>query len=154
MRVALYQPDIPHNTGAIIRLCACFGVPLDIIEPCGFLFDPKRLKPTALDYLPLVSVTRHHSWSAFIQPQQEPRRVVLLSTKAAQPYQEFAFQSGDTLLLGRESAGVPDDVHAALPHRVVIPLAPQARSLNVAQAAAIVLAEALRQTGGLPMHKG
>lgn len=155
MRLALYQPDIPQNCGALIRLAACLGVGLDIIEPCGFLLDDKRLRRAGLDYHAQASLQRHRSWSAFqadlaaTPPPRRPR-LVLLTTAGDRPYTEFAFAADDILLLGRESAGVPPEVHGAADARLVIPLRPDCRSLNVAQAAAMVLGEALRQTGGFP----
>jgi len=153
MRLALYQPDIPQNCGAVIRLAACLGVALDIIEPCGFLLDDRRLKRAGLDYHALAAVTRHLSWHAFRTARQvapAPGRLLLLTTAGDCPYTDFAYRAADVLLLGRESAGVPADVHAAADARLVIPLRPGCRSLNVAQAAAMALGEALRQTGGLP----
>ena len=153
MRLALYQPDIPQNTGAALRLGACFRVPVDIIEPCGFPLDDKRLRRSAMDYGGACDVVRHASWENFLTafrtvPQTgAPQRLVLLSTRGAVPYTDFDFHAGDTLLLGRESAGVPEDVHAAADARVRIPIAAEMRSLNVAVAAAIVLTEALRQQG-------
>ncbi len=150
MRLALFEPDIPQNTGALLRLAACFGVPVDLIEPAGFLLDDRRLRRAALDYAERVVLRRHASWSAFLSGRDPASRLVLLTTGGCVPLYSFAFAGGDTLLLGRESAGVPDYVHRAAFARVVIPLQPGARSLNVAQAGAIALAEALRQTGGLP----
>jgi tRNA (cytidine/uridine-2'-O-)-methyltransferase len=149
MRLALYQPDIPQNTGALIRLAACFGVPLDIIEPCGFLWSDAKLKRAGMDYLDLADITRHVSWEAFSATQNDARRV-LLTTKAEQVYTDFVFQSGDVLLLGRESAGVPGFVHASADARLRIPMREGLRSLNVAMTGAIVLAECLRQTKGFP----
>lgn len=152
MRLALYQPDIPQNCGALIRLGACLGVALDIIEPCGFLLDDKRLRRAGLDYHAQASLTRHRSWAAFQAGRQATGaaagRLLLLTTGGVRPYTDFAYARGDTLLLGRESAGVPEEVHAAADARLVIPLQPGCRSLNVAQAAAMVLGEALRQTQG------
>jgi tRNA (cytidine/uridine-2'-O-)-methyltransferase len=150
LRLALFEPDIPQNTGALLRLAVCLGVAVDLIEPFGFLFDDRRLRRAVLDYAAAVRITRHASWSRF-QAERDPRsRLVLLTTKGSVPYHRFAFAKGDTLLLGRESAGVPQFVHDVADARVVIPLANGARSLNVALAGAIALAEALRQTGGLP----
>lgn len=149
MQLALYQPDIPQNVGSIIRLAACLGAPLHIIEPCGFPFDMKRIRQAALDYIDLAALHRHDSWERFLSWREENMRtgrLVLLSTKAATPLYEFTFQPDDILLFGRESAGVPAEVHARADARIVIPLMPPARSLNVSQAAAIALAEALRQT--------
>jgi len=149
MRLALFEPDIPQNTGALIRLGACFGVPLDIIEPCGFLWSDAKLKRAGMDYLAWADITRHTSWQAFAAARGGTRWV-LLTTKADMGYADFAFDSGDVLLVGRESAGVPDFVHAAAHVRLRIPMRAGLRSLNVAMAGAIVLAEALRQTGSLP----
>ncbi len=149
MRLAAYQPDIPQNTGALIRLCASFGVPLELIEPFGFPWDEKKVRVSAMDYFDLVTLTRHSSWQKF-QAHFAPQRVVLLSTKASVDYTEFEFRPDDVLLLGRESAGVPEDVHLSVPARVKIPLHPAARSINMAMAGGIVLAEALRQTNGFP----
>ena len=145
MRVALYQPDIPQNTGTLIRLGACLGVPIDIIEPCGFLFSDTRLRRAGMDYLDCAEVIRHSSWEAF-RAARAGTRLVLLTTKAAQSYLDFAFRPDDVLILGRESAGVPGDVHKQADAHLRIPM--KARSLNVALAGAIVLAEALRQTEG------
>ncbi|HTV88692.1 MAG TPA: TrmH family RNA methyltransferase [Stellaceae bacterium] len=150
MRLALFQPDIAPNAGALLRLGACFSVPVDLIEPLGFLLDARRLRRAALDYAALATMRRHASWSAFVAAQEPASRLVLLTTKGDVPLHGFAFAAADTLLLGRESAGAPDFVHAAAAARLVIPLAPGARSLNVAMAGAIALFEALRQTGGLP----
>ncbi len=150
MRVALYQPDIPQNTGAIARLAACLGAGLDIIEPCGFLFGDKQLRRAGLDYLDRAAITRHRDWPAFQATLTPPARLIVLTTRAEQPYTAFAFAAADVLLLGRETAGLPEAIHAAAHARVRVPMRPGLRSLNVAMAAAIVLAEALRQTGGLP----
>ena len=151
MRLALFEPDIPQNLGAFIRLAACLGVPLDIIEPCGFPVDDKRIRRAAMDYYDLASITRHPSWTAFRAAHlagQPSGRLVLLSTAGAVPLPEAAFRADDILLFGRESAGVPADVHGAADLRVRIPLRPGARALNVALAAAMVLSEGLRQTQG------
>lgn len=150
MRLALFQPDIPQNTGTLLRLAACFAVPVDLIEPLGFLLDDRRLQRAALDYAARATICRHNSWSAFLAARDPACRLILLTTSGTVPLHRFAFAAGDTLLLGRESAGVPDFVHDAADARVVIPIAPGARSLNVALAGAIALAEALRQTGGFP----
>lgn len=150
LRLALFEPDIPQNTGALLRLAACFGVAVDLIEPFGFVLDDRRLRRAALDYAALAMVRRHASWSAFVAARDPRSRLVLLTTHGAVRLDEFDFAPDDTLLLGRESAGVPDFVHAAATARIVIPLAAGARSLNVAMAGAIALFEALRQTGGLP----
>ena len=147
MRLALYEPDIPQNLGAFIRLSACLGVALDIVEPCGFPLDDKRIRRAAMDYYDLARIARHASWQVF-RRDRGPGRLVLLSTKASQTFPDIAFRADDTLLLGRESAGVPDEVHNAADLRLRIPLQPGARSLNVALAATMVLSEALRQTQG------
>ena len=148
MRLALYQPDIPQNAGALIRLGACLGVPIDIIEPCGFLFTEAGFRRAGMDYLALGDVTRHESWDSFLSTCAG--RLVLVTTKAPLAYTAARFLASDILLLGRESAGVPDDVHARAGLRVRIPLKPALRSLNVAQAGAMVLGEALRQTESFP----
>ena len=145
MRLALYEPDIPQNTGALLRLGACLGVPLDIIEPCGFLLDDRRLRRAGMDYLASAEVARHSSWRAF--QARNDSRLILLTTKAEMRYTDFAFDASDTLLVGRESAGAPEAVHRAAAARLVIPMEPGLRSINVALAAAMVLGEALRQTG-------
>ncbi|MDR3450034.1 MAG: tRNA (cytidine(34)-2'-O)-methyltransferase [Alphaproteobacteria bacterium] len=144
MRLALYQPDMPPNTGAMMRLCACLGVGLDIIEPCGFPLDDKRLKRAGMDYIDHLDYTRHRSWNDFAE-QIGARRLVLLTTKGAEPYTGFAFRADDILMVGRESAGVPDDVHDRADARLLIPMQPPLRSLNVALSAAMALGEAVRQ---------
>ena len=149
MRLVLYQPDIPQNTGALLRLAACLGVAVDIVEPCGFLFDDRRLRRAGMDYLGAVELARHAGWDSY-GAVRHGSRLVLLTTRAATPYADFAFRADDRLLLGRESAGVPAEIHAAADARLKVPMRPGMRSLNVALAAAIVLGEALRQTGGLP----
>jgi tRNA (cytidine/uridine-2'-O-)-methyltransferase len=145
VRLALYEPDIPQNAGALMRLGACLGVGIDLIEPCGFVLSDRSLRRAGMDYLKSADISRHESWARFHAGLGG--RLILLTTKGALPYTDFAFAPGDTLLMGRESAGVPDAVHEAADARVVIPLLPGLRSLNVAQAAAMVLGEALRQTG-------
>jgi tRNA (cytidine/uridine-2'-O-)-methyltransferase len=149
MRLALYEPDIPQNTGAVLRLCACLGVAVDLIEPFGFVWDDRHLKRAGMDYLDQVALTRHRSWDAF-DAAPKAGRLLLLTTHGAIAYHRFAFRADDTLLFGRESAGVPDAVHGAADARLVIPLRVGLRSLNVAMAAALALGEALRQTGLLP----
>ena len=148
IRLALYQPDIPQNVGTLMRLAACCDVGLDIIEPLGFVWSDRRLQRAGMDYIELANVTRHKSWAAFRKVIKG--RLVLLTTQAALPFAGEAYQEGDTLLLGRESAGVPPDVHQAADVRVRIPIADTARSLNVAVAGAMVLGEALRQLSGFP----
>jgi len=151
MRLALYQPDIPQNTGTILRLAACLGVPVDVIGPTGFDMSDRSLKRAGLDYLEHVTLVRHESFAAFEAVRLAvipPRRLVLLTSHGAQPYADFRFETTDILLLGRESAGVPDSVHAGVAARLRIPMQPGLRSLNIAVAASMVLGEALRQTGG------
>lgn len=151
MRIALYQPDIPQNTGTILRMCACLGVPVDLIGPAGFDMSDRNLKRAGLDYLPHVALTRHVSFEAFqtarITRQPGSGRLILLSTLGAVAYTAFTYTPDDTLLLGRESAGVPPDVHNRADAVIRIPIQPPLRSLNVAVAAAMVLGEGLRQTG-------
>jgi tRNA (cytidine/uridine-2'-O-)-methyltransferase len=148
MRLALYQPDIAQNVGTILRLGACLGVCVDIIEPCGFPFGDASLKRAGLDYLDHASFVRHESWAAYLA--SAPTRIILLTTKSDHPYTGFAFDRTDALLFGRESAGVPRDVADRADARLKIPLQPAMRSLNVAVAAGMVLGEALRQTSQFP----
>ena len=151
MRLALYQPDIPQNAGTILRLAACLGVDVDIIEPAGFPVSDRAFRRAGMDYLDAVDVARHASWAAFeAWRRQDGARLLLATTKAKLSYVEFAFAPNDVLLFGRESAGVPGDVHEAADARLAVPMRPGLRSLNVAVAAAMMLGEALRQTGGLP----
>jgi tRNA (cytidine/uridine-2'-O-)-methyltransferase len=147
IEIALFQPDIAPNAATIARLCACFGLKLTIIEPAGFVWTDSSFRRAGMDYLQHVDLNRCPSWEAF-RMENNSRRIVLLSTKATETHISFKFQSDDILLLGRESAGVPEAVHNALPHRVRIPMAKEMRSLNVAVSAGIVSAEALRQIGG------
>jgi len=149
MRLALYEPDIPQNVGALLRLGACLGIAIDIIEPCGFILDDRRLKRAAMDYLGQADIRRHASWAAFLAVRRSGR-LLLLSTKARLPYHRCVFARDDTLLLGRESAGVPPEVFDRVDERLLIPMQDGLRSLNVALAASLVLGEALRQTGLLP----
>jgi tRNA (cytidine/uridine-2'-O-)-methyltransferase len=149
--LALYQPDIAGNTGTLIRLCACLGSELHIIEPAGFRDDDTALKRSGMDYVQLAAVTRHADFAAFETWRKvHARRLVLLTVQAKTPYHEFAFSPSDILLLGRESAGVPESVHAASDDRIRIAMVEEARSINQAVSGAIVLAEALRQTGTFP----
>jgi tRNA (cytidine/uridine-2'-O-)-methyltransferase len=151
MRLALFQPDIPQNLGAAVRLGVCLGAALDVIEPCAFPLSDRRLKRAALDYGANAEMELHPSWSAFMAaPARSAGRLVLFTTRGATPYVDFAFAAGDTLLFGRESAGVPEEVHDAAQARLVIPMRPGLRSLNVVTAAAIALGEALRQTHAFP----
>ena len=144
MRLAVYQPDIAPNLGAILRICACFGVSLDVIEPCGFAVSDKTLRRAAMDYTAQADFTRHDSWQNFITHARPPR-LILLTTKVKTGLWDFDFHPGDTLMMGRESAGVPQDVHDACDAHVTIPMPGGGRSLNVAVAAGIALAEAMRQ---------
>ena len=149
MRLALYQPDIPQNTGTILRMAACLGVPVDVIGPAGFDLSDRSMRRAGLDYLEHVDLARHVDWAAFeVTRQALGARLVLATTRGSVPHTAAEFQSTDTLLLGRESAGVPEHVHAAASLRVRIPMADGLRSLNIAVAGAIILGEALRQTGG------
>jgi tRNA (cytidine/uridine-2'-O-)-methyltransferase len=146
LRLALFEPDIPQNAGAMFRLAACFGIPVDLIEPCGFLLDDRKMRRAGMDYLDGIELSRHISWDNFYKKLcEEERRLILLTTKGEEELHRFAFAPGDTLMLGRESAGVPDLVSQAAAVRLRIPLKPGLRSLNVAQAAAISLWEAVRQ---------
>lgn len=147
VRVVMYQPDIPQNTGTILRMAACLDIGVDVIEPCGFVLDDRRLRRAAMDYIDLLDWQRWSSWERY-QSASHPGRLCLLTTRGAIPYTRFAFHPDDRLLLGRESAGVPETVHGAADARLVIPMRSGARSLNVAVSAAMVLGEALRQTGG------
>jgi tRNA (cytidine/uridine-2'-O-)-methyltransferase len=151
IRLALYQPDIPQNTGAIMRLAACMAVELHVIGPTGFVWDEKRMRRAGMDYRDLAAVTRYPSWEGFLAARPSGR-LLLLTTKGSKPHHTFTYQRGDILLFGRESAGVPLDVHQIADARIRIPMTPEARSLNVALSAAIVLGEALRQTQSFPQE--
>ncbi len=144
IEIALYQPDIAANAGAIARFCACFGVPLSIIEPAGFAWTDSSFRRSGMDYLQLLDINRAASWTSFLA-SRPGRRLVLLTTKAETSYLDFKFSSGDILVAGRETAGVPASVHEAVSQRIAIVMKPPARSLNVAMATAIVAAEAHRQ---------
>ncbi len=151
MQLALFEPDNAANVGAVLRLAACFAVSVVVVEPCGFVWDPRRLRRVGLDYVERVAVTRLPSWRAFeARRQDEGRRCVLLTTAATTRFDAVAYRPDDILLGGRESQGVPQAVHASADLRVKVPLAPGCRSLNLVTALAIVLGEALRQTDGLP----
>ena len=151
MRLALFQPDSPQNVGASIRLSACLNVGLDVIEPCAFALDDRSLKRAALDYGPLAHLTRHASWAAFVAaPRPATARMVLLTTRGDTHFPDVAFRPDDILIMGRESAGAPPEVHAAAAIRLRIPLALGARSLNVVTAATLALGEALRQNSAFP----
>jgi tRNA (cytidine/uridine-2'-O-)-methyltransferase len=144
--LALFQPDIPQNVGAMMRLTACLGVRLEIIEPCGFPWDDRKIKQSALDYSDAGQITRHASWDSF-KLAHGARRIILMSTKTDHAYTDFTFRPDDILLAGRESAGVPENIHQSVNARITIPLKPGLRSLNISIASAMVLGEALRQTG-------
>lgn len=147
LRIALYQPDIPGNTGTILRLAACLGLSVDIIEPAGFDLSDRNLKRAGMDYIAAVTLTRHINWERFEAWRAETgSRLVLASTKAAEPYTRFSYRADDILLFGRESAGVPDHVHDRADARILIPMAPGQRSLNIAMATAMIVGEAMRQT--------
>lgn len=151
IRLALYQPDIPQNTGTMLRMAACLGVPVDLIEPAGFDVSDRHFRRAGLDYLDESDITRHASWRAFDAWRLERRlRLVLATTKGALPYTEAAFRPDDVVMFGRESAGVPEEVHKAADLRVVVPMRLGLRSLNVAVSAAMILGEALRQTSSFP----
>ena len=147
MQIALFQPDIPQNTGTILRLCACLDVSAHIIEPAGFPVSDRHFRRAGMDYLDQVTITRHDSWSKFEQWRNDKRyRLILFTTKASRSYLDYRYGAADILLFGRESAGVPDEVALAADARLVIPIQPGMRSLNVAVTAAMALGEALRQT--------
>ncbi len=147
MKIALLEPDIPQNTGTILRTAACVGVGVDVIEPCGFVYSDRHLRRAGMDYVDMNQVVRHVDWAAFraLRQVRERRRVVLLSTEGAEVYTDFAFRPDDVLLAGRESAGAPPAVHAAADACITIPMVAGMRSLNVAVSVAMVLGEALRQ---------
>ena len=144
-KIALYQPDIPQNTAAIIRICSCLGADLEIIEPCGFLFSDKRFKRVVMDYMDKKIIKFYKSSEEFFKTKKN-QRVILLTTKSAKPYVEFKFENNDTLLFGRESAGVPEHVHNSIKYKLKIPMVNNKRSLNIASSVAIILSENLRQT--------
>ena len=143
-KIALYEPDIPQNTAAIIRTCSCLGADLEIIKPCGFLFSDKRFKRVVMDYIDEKMIKFYQSSEEFFKSKKD-QRVILLTTKSAESYAEFKFENNDTLLFGRESAGVPDSVHNSIKHRLKIPMINDKRSLNIASSVAIILSEHLRQ---------
>lgn len=154
MRLALYQPDIPQNTGTLLRLGACLDLAVDIIEPCGFLLNEKALRRAGMDYLEFSKYRRHNSWNDFLKYREEHKeeygRIILLTTKGEQSFIDFEFKENDIILMGRESAGVPDNVHQIADFQLRIPMNPQARSINMAVSAAMAVTEALRQTNGFP----
>ena len=143
-KIALYEPDIPQNTAAIIRTCACLGAKLEIIEPCGFLLSDKRFKRVVMDYMDYSQIEFYQSSEKFFEAKKK-QRIVLMTTKGSINYTKFKFKSDDTILFGRESAGVPEKVHKIIKNRLKIPMNSQVRSLNIASSVAIVLAESLRQ---------
>lgn len=148
--LTLFQPDIPQNAGNLFRTAACFGVPVHLVEPCGFVLSDSKMRRAGMDYLTHVNLTRHQSWQSYLTDR--PRgRLVLLTTKGADSLERFSFENGDNIILGRESAGVPDDVHDASDARVSLTMAPGLRSMNVAVCGGIVLFEALRQLKALPV---
>lgn len=157
MRLALFEPDIPQNTGTLLRLGACLDLPIDIIEPCGFVFNEKAMRRAGMDYLEFSNYRRHNSWEDFLsyreEHQDEYGRIVLLTTHATQSFLDFKFLPNDVILMGRESAGVPDNVHNLADARLLIPMNPHARSINMAVSAAMAITEGLRQTGGFSCIK-
>ena len=144
-KIALYEPDIPQNTAAIIRTCACLGAKLEIIEPCGFLLSDKRFKRVVMDYMDEKDINFHQSANTFFNSKKD-QRIILMTTKASISYTEFKFKKNDTILFGRESAGVPENVHQKIKNQLKIPMEKNKRSLNIASSVAIILAECLRQT--------
>jgi len=146
MRIALFEPDIPQNAGNIFRLGACLGIPIDIIEPAGFIIDDKRLKRASMDYFDYLDLTKHLSWDKFKEWSKENSyRLILLTTKSQKSYFNYKFQSNDIILFGRESAGVPENIHKLIKNKLKIPMQNNKRSLNIASSVAIILAESLRQ---------
>ncbi len=151
LRLALYQPDIPQNAGALLRLSACLGLAVDIIEPCGFVLDERKVRRAGMDYIGQADYVRHSSWTAFLSTLgSQGRRLVLLTTLGETRHDHFSFRPEDTIMVGRESAGVPPEVAEAAQARLRIPMRAGIRSLNVAMAAALVTGEALRQLEGFP----
>ena len=144
IKVALYQPDIPQNTAAIVRLCACFGVRLDIIEPCGFFLSDKRFKRVVMDYINKCKIKSFKDFTEF-RKDKKNERIILMTTKTKRKYFDFKFNYNDTILFGRESAGVPHLVHKSVDYKLIIPIQKKARSLNIVSSVAITLAEALKQ---------
>jgi len=144
IKVALYEPDIPQNTAAIVRLCACFGARLDIIEPCGFFLSDKRFKRVVMDYINKCKIKLFKDFTAF-KKDKKNERIILMTTKAKKKYFDFKFNKNDTILFGRESAGVPQLVHKSVDYKLIIPIQKKARSLNIVSSVAITLAEALKQ---------
>ena len=147
-KIALYEPDIPQNTAAIIRTCSCLGAKLEIIEPCGFLFNDRRFKKVVMDYMDETKIKFYKSVEEFFKVKND-KRVILMTTKAKKIYTEFSFKKDDTILFGRESAGVPEKIHKKILNKIKIPMVKNKRSLNIATSVAIVLAETLRQTDNI-----
>ena len=145
-KIALFEPDIPQNTAAIMRTCACLGAKLEIIEPCGFLLNDKRFKRVVLDYMDEKEIIFYQSFDNFFESKKN-QRIILMTTKASETYTKFKFEKNDTILFGRESAGVPEKIHNLVKYRLKIPMKNDKRSLNIASSAAIILAESLKQTG-------
>lgn len=151
LRLALYEPDIPQNTGTLLRTAACLGIAVDLVEPAGFAVTDRNLRRAGLDYLDAATLTRHADWAAFDALRRaEGRRLVLLTTRGDTPHVDFSFRPGDVIMVGRESAGVPERVHASADARLIVPMRPGLRSLNVAVAAVFALGEALRQLDAFP----
>ena len=150
LKIALYQPDIPQNFGSMIRLSGCLGISLDVIEPCGFLLDDRKIRQSAMDYKEKIDITRHVNWGNFLdhyqRKEEKCRRIILMTTKTDEQYTDFKFQEDDILLAGRESSGVPDNVHNNVDARIGIPMTEGFRSLNIVNATAMIVGEALRQT--------
>ena len=144
-KIALYQPDIPQNTAAIVRTCSCLGVQLEIIEPCGFLLSDSRFKRVVMDYMDISSIKFYKSYEEFVKSKKS-KRIILATTKAKNIYTNFNFKKDDTLLFGRESSGVPENLHKSIKFKVKIPMIKNKRSLNLAVSAAIIISESLRQT--------
>ena len=157
MRLALYQPDIPQNTGTLLRLGACLNIEIDIIEPCGFIFNEKAMRRAGMDYLDLVNCRRHNSWADFmdyrLKHPDESGRLDLMTTHGKNSLLDFEFKPNDIILMGRESAGVPEEIHQLVDAQLLIPMSPEARSINMAVSASIALTEALRQTKLFPKIK-
>jgi tRNA (cytidine/uridine-2'-O-)-methyltransferase len=149
MHLVLFQPEIPQNVGTLMRFAACMGMPLDIIEPCGFLFTDKHLKRAGMDYIELATIHRFPSWSAFCEARKGARRIAVTGS-SSQSYIDFSFKNNDLLIMGQESTGFPPQIIEECDETVAIPMIPGRRSLNLALAAAIVTTEAIRQTGGIP----
>lgn len=151
MRLALYQPEIPQNTGTLMRLCACMGINLDVIHPCGFIWDDRRLRRAGMDYIDIATVQHHDSWETFYEwTKKSDYRLILLDSKAKTLYTDYDYQRRDILLMGKESSGVPSEIFQTVPERLLIPMKPGCRSLNVSLAAAMVVGEGLRQLGMFP----